>query len=780
MKINPRKTTFYAIIAATVVALGIIVYGRDSFYRRDSWKNDFVNPPARFRPQPFWHLNGHLTTEGIRKQVQDAYRKDGFGGVAILPLSPEKSWTNGEMTPGTTPEYMTEGYFERYEDILECSAEQGTEVILYDDINFPSGTAWNRIRDEFPHLTKKQLSMRERDFTGPATVTETIPVHGQFMGVVAMNVETGERIDLTDLVQDSTLRWNVPQGKWKLMAFTLELAGSSKIDYMDTTAVRTFISLTYDRYAERFSDFFGNTITKTFFDDVGCYPNRCWNIGMSELFEKRYGKKAVLYYPALWYDIGPETQAARVAFFGLRAELMGEGFPRMVAQWCNAHGLASMGHPPGNYEPTAVDMYGDPFKFYRHTQVPLMDAIHGYPFGRSGFKLTSSAAEAFDRPVTAAECYGNYPADMDSLMLYRLAMELMARGVNFFVPHGMWYDTEQVKIPPLISHDSKLLGPALHRYSDYVGRSVALLDGGRRVTDIALLYPIHSLEAWHGFMPGRPDTGKDVPPENNYNTLSDWLTGELRQDFTFVHPELLQGNLYSVHDGRLVLNTRQTRQEYRLLILPAGKVISAETLKRIKEFYDKGGRILATGQLPVQSAEFGRDTEITALIGQIFGIDPTLPMPAKETSAANKQGGRTIFVPAVTRETLRTAIARLVPSPDVRIPLLADMKAPADSLGGPLGVLRDHPLTPEMLGMFSYIHKQKEGRDIYLFANSTNRPVDTWVEVRGKHRLDRWDPYTGEIVPWPETETVTNAAGEKYTRLHLTLDPVRSVFAVSR
>ena len=236
----------------------------------------------------------------------------------------------------------------------------------------------------------------------------------------------------------------------------------------------------------------------------------------------------------------------------------------------------------------------------------------------------------------------------------------------------------------------------------------------------------------------------------------------------------------SVHDGRLVLNTRQTRQEYRLLILPAGKVISAETLKRIKEFYDKGGRILATGQLPVQSAEFGRDTEITALIGQIFGIDPTRPIPAKETSAANKQGGRAIFVPAVTRETLRTAIARLVPSPDVRIPLLADMKAPADSLGGPLGVLRDHPLTPEMLGMFSYIHKQKEGRDIYLFANSTNRPVDTWVEVRGKHRLDQWDPYTGEIVPWPETETVTNATGEKYTRLHLTLDPVRSVFAVSR
>ena len=730
----------------------------------------FRRPANEYRPMPFWHLNGTLTRDTIVKQINRAKREAGFGGIAVLPVS------------GTRPEYLTDAYFERYDDMIETMHRNGMELIIYDDIDFPSGTAGGRLQAQYPRDTRKLLEKDEYVITGPATFTQILPDSTEklLMATTAMNINTYEMIDLRDHIRDGKVTWEVPPGAWRVMFFCCRYNVRPQVDYMDTTAVRTFISLTYDRYAERFSDFFGNTITKTFFDDVGCYPNRCWNIGMSELFEKRYGKKAVLYYPALWYDIGPETQAARVAFFGLRAELMGEGFPRMVAQWCNAHGLASMGHPPGNYEPTAVDMYGDPFKFYRHTQVPLMDAIHGYPFGRSGFKLISSAAEAFDRPVTAAECYGNYPADMDSLMLYRLAMELMARGVNFFVPHGMWYDTEQVKIPPLISHDSKLLGPALHRYSDYVGRSVALLDGGRRVTDIALLYPIHSLEAWHGFMPGRPDTGKDVPPENNYNTLSDWLTGELRQDFTFVHPELLQGNLYSVHDGRLVLNTRQTRQEYRLLILPAGKVISAETLKRIKEFYDKGGRILATGQLPVQSAEFGRDTEITALIGQIFGIDPTRPMPAKETSAANKQGGRAIFVPAVTRETLRTAIARLVPSPDVRIPLLADMKAPADSLGGPLGVLRDHPLTPEMLGMFSYIHKQKEGRDIYLFANSTNRPVDTWVEVRGKHRLDRWDPYTGEIVPWPETETVTNAAGEKYTRLHLTLDPVRSVFAVSR
>lgn len=127
MKINPRKTTFYAIIAATVVALGIIVYGTRRFYDATAGKTTSSIPLRASGRNLSWHLNGHLTTEGIRKQVQDAYRKDGFGGVALLPLSPGKELDEWRNDTRHNAEYMTEGYFERYEDILECSAEQGTE-----------------------------------------------------------------------------------------------------------------------------------------------------------------------------------------------------------------------------------------------------------------------------------------------------------------------------------------------------------------------------------------------------------------------------------------------------------------------------------------------------------------------------------------------------------------------------------------------------------------------------------------------------------------------------
>ena len=345
-------------------------------------------------------------------------------------------------------------------------------------------------------------------------------------------------------------------------------------------------SMTYEEYAKRFSDYFGKTVRRTFFDDVGYLGNsRYWNKKLTDEFEKRYGKKAVLYYPALWYDIGEETESARVAFYGLRAEMVGNGYPKKVSEWSSRHGLLSMGHPPGNYEPTAVDMYGDPFKYYKHVTVPLMDAIHGYPYGRPGFKLISSAADTHNRPNVAVEIYGNYTADMDSFMLYRGAMELMVRGVNFLVPHGMWYNPDLVKIPPLIAHYSQILGPALHPYSDYIGRSVALLQDGNRVADIALLYPIESLESWYEFdNPTRPTIGKDVPSGTDYNRISDMLTGQIRQDFTFVHPEELATDKYQVNDGDLYLLNSITHQQYKLLIMPSAQVLSVEAMKKIKAY----------------------------------------------------------------------------------------------------------------------------------------------------------------------------------------------------
>jgi hypothetical protein len=53
-------------------------------------------------------------------------------------------------------------------------------------------------------------------------------------------------------------------------------------------------------------------VTFTFWDEPAMHPvdGRMWTASFNKGFEAKYGFSPMKYYPALWYDIGPETQAA--------------------------------------------------------------------------------------------------------------------------------------------------------------------------------------------------------------------------------------------------------------------------------------------------------------------------------------------------------------------------------------------------------------------------------------------------------------------------------------
>jgi hypothetical protein len=709
----------------------------------------FLNPPRQYYPTPFWHINGEMTQEGIVQQMTDARLKTNFNGVAVLPVG------------NTLPDFLGEAYFEKFGVILETARKLKENVILYDDTGFPSGSAGGQLEKLFPQDVRKTLEKSEVVRTGPGVWKAPVP-GGRLMAAVAMNVSTLERIDLSKYIESNILTWNVPKGDWRIMFFCSNTGAYYKkyflVDYLDTTAINHFMSLTYDKYAEQFASYFGNTIQLTFFDDVGFLrTERTWTNGFNEKFREINGFNPALYYPALWYNIGPETEAARVAFFNTRSELMAEGYPKMVTRWTKNHGLKNTGHPPGNYGIQPVDMSGDIFKFYRYTDLPLADLIIEYGRGRDGFKLISSASDLYDRPITATEIYGALKEEIvDSLMLYRALMEIQARGINFVIPHGMWYDPSKVSIPPLISPLSKKLAPGLSTYSDYVGRTCYLLQGGRRVSDIALLYPIASLQG--GFYFDSPDNkraGTWAYPEADYLKISDMLTNEIRRDFTFVHPEYLATDKYSILKGQMHLNNKENFQDYKALIVPGGKVISIAALRKIKQFYDEGGKVIATTLLPSLSAEKGQDQEIVNLVTALFGKD-VLENPKVQT---NYQGGKALFIPNPTTQLLSEVLAQFTPDADV--------------------LFEESLVVNSKLGLFSYLHKQHDGKDIFFFANSSDDEIDTEVLLRGKLNLENWNPHTGTVSRL-ERCSYTRRNGQSYTRCKLRLKGVQSTFWISK
>jgi len=379
--------------------------------------------------------------------------------------------------------------------------------------------------------------------------------------------------------------------------------------------------MVYQPYYDRFSKDFGATIAGAFYDEPTLYrgEGRTWTDKFNEKFNAVYGFSPTPYYPALWYDIGPETQAARNSLFGFRTELYASGYVKTVQDWCTAHGrIPLLGHQDQENVKNPVGVSGDLMKCYKYQDVPGIDKIGWDNDPEAYYKIVSSAAYNWDKAQAMTETYGAM-GNLSWDRLYAIVMEQYAKGINNIIPHGVWYNLTNVTYLPELSYRNPRYANRLADYNTYIGRlNVLLQDTGRHVADIAVLYPIATLQAGYRFDgPLSNYSGGVSVPEADYVYLGELLATKVCRDFTFLHPEVLDERC-SIQGNRLTLNNKTNREEYQVLILPGHRTVRWSNLKKIKQFYDNGGRVIATGQLPSKSAEFGHDGDVVRTIQAMF------------------------------------------------------------------------------------------------------------------------------------------------------------------
>ena len=447
----------------------------------------------------------------------------------------------------------------------------------------------------------------------------------------------------------------------------------------------------------------------------------------------------------------------------MRNELSAAGYPRVVEEWCAERGVKCSGHPAASYRANPLQSPGDAILFYKYQGAPLTDYIHYYGHGVDGFKIPASAAYNYDRPEVVCEIYGNFHQELpnDSNMLYRAGMEVYARGINYLLPHGTWWDPAKMRIVPEISWRNPEIGPELPRYNQWAARCESLLCAGRHVADIGVLYPIDDLAARYyvGLLPFTH--GKDPIPGTDYYEISRLLTGEIRRDFTFLHPEILDQRC-RVEGDELVLGNSVNWERYRVIILPACRTIRVTNLKKIHDFLAHGGRVIATTCLPEQSAEFGHDAEVQRMTQEMFG-----------------PGGRGVFVSDPDEETLLKALDELGIAWDVRIENATEIPRnvrKAHDYGGRLN--RDPDWYEGGNREFACLHRCVPGAEVYFFANASGLDVSADVQLRGQLELETWNPHTGDIQPLDSTFAEDH--GQPVTQFQLSLAPIRSKFIVGR
>ncbi|MDD6211194.1 MAG: glycosyl hydrolase [Bacteroidales bacterium] len=705
-------------------------------------QEQFVMVPLSHRPNPLWFWNNARVEKTELESQMTAFRDQcGYGGLSILPF--------GE---NFRPEYLSEEYFTLYRAALEKAKELGMTLWLYDEYGFPSGGAGlingdgkGRFMEKYPYETIKRLDKEEYTVKPGSKFQCTVP-DGLLMAAVAMDTLTFERIDLEKNISGKELSWNVPEGKWKVMFFLCR-EDEGIVDYLDPEAAKHFINLTHDQYYKRFAPYFGNTLVGTFFDEPTLYraAGRCWTPKFNEKFRRKYGFSPALYYPALWYNIGEATEEARNYLYGFRAELYAAGFTKEVNDWSARHNLKATGHQDNEEIINAVGTSADLMKCFKYLEIPGIDKIGGDRPAELFYKVVSGSAYNWDHSLVMSETYGAM-GDIDWNEIFSIAMDQYAKGINLLIPHAVWYDTVQVTFRPELSHRHRQYADSLKAFTDYLTRlNILMQNDGRFVADVAMLYPVNTMQSGHYFDgPYSPYEGSVKIPELDYVEVSRLMFDEMGVDFLFLHPEVMEERC-KVEKDKIKLQNKTQYGDYSVLILPACRTISLDNLKKAYKFYQQGGKLIFTTKLPEKATKEKDNKQVKEIIAGLFPEGATQHFRFG-VQAGNKKGGKVLFIEKPTEENLQLAFS---------------------VIGYDGGVLFESPQK------LRNIHKIVNGKNVWFFANPTPESVNAAVTLKESVKVGKWNPHNGEVT---HGYPVQNKNGR--TALDVTLAPYQSVFFV--
>ena len=170
----------------------------------------FRNPPRDYGILPFWFLNGELDPKEMLYQLRE-FRDKGMPGIIL----------HGRY--GLETSYIGETYLDRIHFAVEEAEKIGLQTWIYDEMNWPSGTADKRVLKARPDLAQRYIECLNFTVRGPwfTYLTGADSRYIDFekstpVAAFAIRLD-GEQevIDLTpNLSFQNVIPWEAPAGNW--------------------------------------------------------------------------------------------------------------------------------------------------------------------------------------------------------------------------------------------------------------------------------------------------------------------------------------------------------------------------------------------------------------------------------------------------------------------------------------------------------------------------------------------------------------------------------------
>jgi hypothetical protein len=555
---------------------------------RDSFsyiEENFQDPPAAYRPAPFWIWHEVLTKEKIREQLTD-FREKGIGGVFVHPRY------------GLVTEYLSDEWFEMFAYTLEVAQELDMEVWIYDENSFPSGFAGGHVPAQMPESYNQGqgLVISEQDVFNPdpdGRYLHFFKSNGENEYIPVVDVENERRQEgsyyLLELI-------NYPQTKW--------YGGFSYVDLIYPGVTEKFLEITMEGY-EKFSDHFGGVIKGVFTDEPNIAPpggrtSVKWTPDLYDRFFERWGYRLEDNIMSLYKETG-DWKRVRHNYFQLLLQLFIDRWAKPWYEYTESKNLIWTGHYWEHGWPSPHHG-GDNMAMYAWHQMPGIDLLFNTmeqgerptQFGDPrNVKELKSVANQMGRRRTLSETYGAAGWELTMEEQKRLGDWAYALGLNFLNPHLAYMTLlgdRKHDFPQSFSYHVPYWD--LYKYkTDYFARLSLALTTGNQFNNILVIEPTSTTWMYYS----------SYQPNEHINTIGNSFQDMLdKMEAWQIEYDLGSENIIKDHGyvrkGKFGINQR----EYELVVTPFGmENIDKATFELLGQYLAQGGKVVSIGHYPV-------------------------------------------------------------------------------------------------------------------------------------------------------------------------------------
>lgn len=527
---------------------------------------DFQQPGRDHRPIPFWSWNEDLKPEELRRQIEEM-GKAGLGGYFMHARS------------GLKLDYLGEDWFSCIETGIQKGKELGLHAWIYDEEGWPSGFAGGIVTDMSPAYHAKFMVLEEYDDW--AALEED-----QMLAVYLLH-----RDNSFEPVEKNTA---ICKEGEKLLAVRRKTQ-RYYIDVMSHEAVDAFLSVTHQRYYEKYGEHFGETMQGFFTDEPRFTCNKfgelAWSDTMPEEFMLRYEYSILDVLPLLWRAY-PGYEKVRYDYWRAANDLFVTNYMKNIYDWCEKHSCKVTGHIMMEESIFGqMTSTGGVMPFYEYEHIPGIDWLRRRIESPVIGKQVGSVACQLGKKQVLTESFALAGWNVSFEELKWIMEWQYVNGVNLLCQHLEAYSLKGSRkrdYPPSLFLQQSWWDE-YKSFNDYVARLGVVLSAGNQTADALLLHPMRS----------------------GYICFDGTRTEKIRTlDAKFTEiSKVLSSEHISYHYGDETIISKYGRiqdQEfvvgeigYKTVILPHMYAIDQCTLMLLHEFLDHGGIVFSVGDFPL-------------------------------------------------------------------------------------------------------------------------------------------------------------------------------------